>query len=192
MSNLKIFENPDFGKIRSIMVDGNPWFVGKDVAKSLGYENESKAIRDHVFEEDKMMGVQNVTPSIIDKMGRLQYPTWINESGLYSLIFGSKLDSAKAFKRWVTHEVLPILRKEGRYELKPQQPAVLLDGTAASGVARLLQVLTRTMKESNRTPIAISKMVQGVCAQFGIMLDDSFVREPPYQQLELSAFTSDM
>ena len=75
--------------------------MGKDVAEALGYGNASKAIRDHVTDEDKM-GVQNVTPSITDSMGRTQYPVWINESGLYSLILSSKLPTAKQFKHWVT------------------------------------------------------------------------------------------
>lgn len=95
--------------------------VGKDVAKALGYENPSKAIRDHVEEEDKKVGVQNVTPYISDNLGRKQYPTFINESGVYSLIFGSKLPSAKKFKHWVTSEVLPTLRKTGKYEI-PKDP----------------------------------------------------------------------
>lgn len=99
MNNLKIFENKEFGKVRTAVIEGDPWFVGKDVAEALGYVNASKAIRDHVDAEDKIMGVQNVTPTIIDSMGREQAPTFINESGLYALIFSSKLDSAKRFKR---------------------------------------------------------------------------------------------
>ena len=106
--------HPEFGNLRTLTIDGEPWFVGKDVAEALGYFNTSKAIRNHVSEEDKM-GVQNVTPSVTDSMGRTQYPVWINESGLYSLILGSKLESAKTFKHWVTAEVLPTIRKTGGY-----------------------------------------------------------------------------
>ena len=95
--------HPEFGNLRTLTIDGEPWFVGKDVAEALGYFNTSKAIRNHVSEEDKM-GVQNVTPSVTDSMGRTQYPVWINESGLYSLILSSKLPSAKDFKHWVTSE----------------------------------------------------------------------------------------
>ena len=115
MNELKIFENPEFGEIRTISIDGEPWFVGKDVATALGYENPQKAIKDHVFFDDKKMGERNVTPSITDSVGRLQYPTFINESGIYALVFGSKLDSAKRFKHWVTSEVLPSIRKHGMY-----------------------------------------------------------------------------
>jgi len=114
MNDIKIFENTQFGQIRVIERDGEPWFVGKDVAGILGYENPTKAIRDHVDDEDKM-GVQNVTPPIIDSLGREQWPTWINESGLYSLVLRSNLPAAKQFKRWVTSEVLPAIRRSGGY-----------------------------------------------------------------------------
>ena len=118
MNELQIFNNPEFGKIRGLEIDGEPWAVGKDVAAALGYDNPTKVVRDHVDSEDKM-GAQN-GPPLTDSMGRVQYPTWINESGIYSLIFSSKLPSAKRFKRWVTSEVLPALRKTGRYEV-PQE-----------------------------------------------------------------------
>ena len=110
----QIFKNAEFGQIRTCMVDGETYFVGKDVATALGYVNDSKAIRDHVDEEDKRLGVQFVTPK-----GNRQ-ATVINESGLYALILSSKLDSAKRFKRWVTSEVLPAIRQNGRYELQQQ------------------------------------------------------------------------
>ncbi len=117
MDGLQIFQNPEFGSIRTILIDDEPWFVGKDVAISLGYKNTSDAIAKHVDDEDKKMGSQNATPPIADSFGRVQYATWINESGLYCLILSSKLPSAKKFKRWVTSEVLPSLRKEGVYAL---------------------------------------------------------------------------
>lgn len=91
----------------------------------MGYFNTSKAIRNHVSEEDKM-GVQNVTPSITDSLGRTQYPVWINESGLYSLILSSKLEKAKEFKRWVTAEVLPTIRKTGGY-INPGQEDLFVE-----------------------------------------------------------------
>ena len=126
MSNLSIFENAEFGQVRCMMIDDEPWFVGKDIATALGFENPTKAVRDHVDNDDKKMGVQNVTPSITDSLGRTQYPTWINESGIYSLVFSSRLESAKRFKRWVTSEVLPSVRKHGAYikdqeELSPEE-----------------------------------------------------------------------
>jgi anti-repressor protein len=113
--NTLVFNNDEFGNIRTVILNNNPWFVGKDVAECLGYTNSKKAIRDHVDDEDKIIGERNVTPSITDKLGRVQYPVFINESGLYALIFGSKLDKAKEFKHWVTSEVLPQIRKTGGY-----------------------------------------------------------------------------
>lgn len=114
-NNLMIFRNEKFGEIRILEINNEPYFVGKDIAEVLGYENPQKAIRDHVEEEDKVMGEQNGTPYILDNLGRKQYPVFINESGLYSLIMSSKLSSAKKFKRWVTSEVLPSIRKHGGY-----------------------------------------------------------------------------
>ena len=121
MNDVKIFENPEFGEVRTVVIDDEPWFVGKDVAAALGYENPQKALRDHVDNEDKKMGERNVTPSIKDSLGREQYPVFINESGLYSLVLSSKLPTAKAFKRWITHDVIPAIRKTGGYHV-PQSP----------------------------------------------------------------------
>ena len=107
------------------MVDekGEPWFVGKDVARRLGYINHRKALRDHVDEEDRKDGV-----TIRDSIGRDHEATFINESGLYSLVLASKLPQAKAFKRWVTAEVLPQIRKTGGYiPLKDQEGRELSD-----------------------------------------------------------------
>lgn len=112
MNDLQIFENPEFGKIRTLEIEGEPWFVGKDVAEILGYTNPRKALGDHIALEDKMQG-DGVT--IRDAIGREQHPTIISESGLYSLIFSSKLPTAKKFKRWVTAEVIPSIRKNGGY-----------------------------------------------------------------------------
>ena len=124
MEEIKIFNNPDFGDVRTVMIDGEPWFVGRDTANALGYKDTVSAIRKNVEEEDK--GVCPVgTPSGTQQM------TIINESGLYSLIFGSKLDSAKKFKRWVTSEVLPTLRKTGGYRVPqtiPEQIQLLAQG----------------------------------------------------------------
>ena len=97
-------------EVRTMTIDDEPWFVGKDVAEILGYTNSRKAIFDHVDEEDKSDGV-----TIRDTMGRNQNPIIINESGLYSLILSSKLPQAKEFKRWVTSEVLPAIRRQGGF-----------------------------------------------------------------------------
>ena len=107
----QIFKNAEFGQIRTCMVDGEVYFVGKDVASALGYKNTKDALMRHVDVEDKE-GSGITTPSGIQPM------VVINESGLYALILSSKLDSAKRFKRWVTSEVLPAIRKNGRYELE--------------------------------------------------------------------------
>ena len=109
-SSVQIFNNPEFGDVRVVMQDGEPWFVGKDVAEALGYVNHRDAIKRHVDKEDKYDGV-----AIHDSIGREQKTVCINESGLYSLILSSKLPSAKKFKRWVTSEVLPAIRKTGGY-----------------------------------------------------------------------------
>lgn len=112
---IETFTSETFGEIRTILINDKPYFVGKDIAKALGYADATKALKQHVEEEDKIMGRQNTTPYILDSMGRKQYPTFINESGLYSLIFGSKLKETKEFKRWVTSEVLPTIRTTGGY-----------------------------------------------------------------------------
>jgi toxin-antitoxin system, toxin component, bro family len=113
MNNLQIFNSPDFGQIRTIQKNGEPWFVGKDVAEILGYSNTPKAIRDHVDDEDKL------TERIV-LSGQNREMTIINESGLYSLILSSKMPKAKEFKRWVTSEVIPAIRKTGKYEAMAQ------------------------------------------------------------------------
>lgn len=110
MNDIKIFENPEFGKVRTIVINDEPWFVGKDVADILGYQNGSRDINRHVDEDDRQ-NYQN---------GTFESPrgmTVINESGLYSLILSSKLPTAKKFKHWVTSEVLPSIRKTGSYNL---------------------------------------------------------------------------
>ena len=106
---LQVYKNAEFGSVRTTTIGGQPYFVGKDVAGILGYSNTRKALIDHVDEEDK----DDVT--IRDAIGRNQTMTAINESGLYSLILSSKMPNAKKFKRWVTNEVLPAIRKHGLY-----------------------------------------------------------------------------
>lgn len=108
MNNLKIWENPEFGELRIVDMNGEPWMVGKDVAQALGYQNASKALNDHVDPEDKLNNESLL--SLGQRGGWL-----INESGLYSLVLSSKLPGAKRFRRWVTGEVLPSIRKHGAY-----------------------------------------------------------------------------
>ena len=109
MNKVKIFNSEEFGDVRTVTINGDPWFVGKDVAAALGFTNPRDAISTHVFDEDK--GVES-----IDTLGGKQKMTVINESGLYALVFGSRLKSAQRFKHWVTSEVLPAIRKTGIYQ----------------------------------------------------------------------------
>lgn len=136
---LQIFQNAEFGSVRTADIDGVPYFVGKDVAEILGYSNTRKALLDHVDEEDKTDGV-----TIRDSIGREQAPVLINESGLYSLILSSKLPTAKKFKRWVTSEVLPAIRKTGGYI-----PAAS-DMSDAEIMAKAFQISQRTIEEQHR------------------------------------------
>ena len=107
-NELKVFTNEEFGHIGAMLIKDEVWFVGRDVAESLGYRNPKKALLDHVDDEDKVV-------TSYKTMGGSLRMTIINESGLYALIFGSKLESAKKFKNWVTSEILPTMRKYGAY-----------------------------------------------------------------------------
>ena len=130
---LQIFENPDFGKISAVEIDGIPWFVGIEVATVLGYSNTRNAIIIHVDEDDrknlsredfeKFFGTSETLGSKNPKKSRggRQNTILINESGLYALIFGSQLPAAKSFKNWITHEVIPAIRKTGFYQRKSVQ-----------------------------------------------------------------------
>ena len=138
MQELKIFENPAFGQIRTVEREGEPWFVGKDVAQALGYSDTKSALSDHVDEDDKAV-IQRGQNATFDIPNRGL--TIINESGLYSLVLSSKLPTAKAFKRWITSEVIPSIRKTGGYiagqaELSPEEL-----------MARALMVAQRTLAE---------------------------------------------
>lgn len=120
MNELQIFNSPEFGEVRTLERDGEPWFVGKDVAAALGYKNPQEAVRTHVDDEDK--GVSEVlTPG-----GKQKIPI-INESGLYSLVLSSKLPAAKQFKRWITAEVIPSIRKHGAYMTPATLEAAILN-----------------------------------------------------------------
>lgn len=112
MNNLQIFNSPDFGQIRTIQKNGEPWFVGKDVAEILGYKDTSDALKKHVDKEDKVLLKVGETPTLKSSNFGMYI---INESGLYSLILSSKMPKAKEFKRWVTSEVIPAIRKHGGY-----------------------------------------------------------------------------
>ena len=144
--HIQVFNNTEFGEIRTMEINGEPWFVGKDVATALGYTNASKALNDHVDSEDKL---NNETLSSLGQRGG-----WlINESGMYSLILGSKLEGAKRFKRWVTSEVLPSIRKSGAYAT---------DSAAAEYKARELRIKemnaqARLINAETRRLVALQK-----------------------------------
>lgn len=149
MNDLAIFENPEFGRIRGLKIEGEPWFVGKDVAAALGYSDTAQAIRKHIDDEDK--GVVESTPP-----GGKQNITIINESGLYSLMLKSKLPGAKKFKRWVTSEVLPSIRKTGAYSM----PGADRDAPADNAMfERLWAELERKQK--------LNGYVDRFCSYFG-------------------------
>lgn len=145
MSNkIQIFNNPEFGDVRVLEIEGEPWLVGKDVAEKLGYTNPQKAIRDHVDDEDKR-GERIVHPS-----GGAQETIVINESGVYALVFGSKLPTAKKFKHWVTSEVLPAIRKTGSYSLlSPEE--------------QMAQGLLAAQKLLDQTKLELTQAKQLVC-----------------------------
>lgn len=136
MNNIQVFKNDQFGSIRGIEIDNEPWLVGRDVAEILGYANPPKAVRDHVDEEDKTV---NESFTVNGTKGVL-----VNESGLYSLIMGSKLPKAKQFKRWVTSEVLPSIRRHGGY-IKGQESM-----TDDELIAKALLVAQSKIEERDR------------------------------------------
>lgn len=131
-NELMVFQNQEFGEVRSVMIDGEPWFVGKDAASALGYNNPRDAIKKHIDDEDK--GVAKC-----DTLGGIQDLTIINESGLYSLILSSKLPNARKFKKWVTSEVLPSIRKHGAYLTPDKVEEVLLNPDTIIKIAQNLK-----------------------------------------------------
>ena len=154
-NKLQIFENKQFGQIRGFEKDGVPWFVGKDVANVLGYQNSSKAISDHVDEEDKL---NNESLSSLGQRGG-----WlINESGLYSLILSSKLPAAKAFKHWVTSEVLPSIRKHGEYATPKKAQQRLGEVNSAARIIR------QTLKEAGMAPQFVAVAMKSLYAPVGV------------------------
>jgi len=172
-NEMKIFNNEEFGAVRTVVIDGVPWFVGKDVAMALGYKDTNQAIRKHVEDEDKLTRQ-------IDGEGQRRNMIILNESGLYAMIFGSELVSAKKFKRWVTSEVLPSIRENGTY-IKQLSPENIPVGEVAS----LSKVMDRIMVRQNSKPHEIAQAFNILCKQFSIQLPENFVKVPEYEQLSL-------
>lgn len=163
MNNLQVFNNAEFGSVRTVAIDNEPWFVGKDVADALGYKDSSDALRNHVDDEDKILVKVGEIPTLkISNYGAYI----INESGLYSLILSSKLPSAKKFKRWVTSEVLPSIRKTGHY-----------GNTPLKDVVNLIRITRDNMERQGATPTQIAETINGICEQYGINLPN-FVIHP--------------
>jgi len=162
--NIKIFNNAEFGEIRVMLIDDDPWFVGKDIAVALGYNNPQKAIRDHVDEQDR--GVNEM-----DTPGGKQPIATINESGVYSLIFGSKLEGAVRFKRWVTSEVLPALRKTGSYMMpklsKEMQALFMLDNRTQRQEERLTALENTMTVDYNQQRVLRKAISRAVIAALG-------------------------
>ena len=160
MDELQIFENPEFGTIRSVEIESEPWLVGKDVAEALGYSNPRDALAKHVDDEDKN------TVALRDGTSGNPNLTVINESGLYSLILSSKLPGAKKFKRWVTSEVLPAIRRTGGY----MAPAKTLEDLTAAVQLLSEQVEEMLTREEERTsllalPAGGSSQAPGIAAK---------------------------
>lgn len=147
MNDLQVFNSPEFGDIRTVEVDGEPWFVGKDIATALSYVNPRDALAKHVDDEDKN------TVAICDGTAGNPNLTIINESGVYSLIFSSRLEKAREFKRWVTSVVLPSIRKHGAYIAPQAQPQGLETFAAAlETLTAAVQALTMRMDQQEQGP----------------------------------------
>lgn len=162
MNQMQVFQNREFGQVRTISIDGQPWFVGKDVADALQYDQTSNMVK-RLDEEDFMS-------SKLDGMNMKSI--LINESGLYAAILGSQLPSAKKFKRWVTSEVLPTIRKNGAYAVQGYQPKA----TSVGEVVNLINMTRKSMKEQGCDPREIAIAVKQICDQFGIHLPDCFIK----------------
>ncbi|AGL03629.1 BRO-N domain-containing protein [Desulfoscipio gibsoniae] len=160
---MTVFKNKDFGEVRSILINQEPWFVGKDVAEILAYKEPHKAIARHVDEDDGMKH------PISDNLGRVQETLLINESGLYALIISSRLPRAKAFKRWITSEVLPTLRRTGGYSMRPKGPSL-------SEIIRFLKLIRDVMVAQGCNERDIAVTVNNICQQFQIQLPTEFIR----------------
>lgn len=178
MSDLMTFQY-ETNEVRSITIDGEPWFVGKDIAMALGYKDTAKALSAHVDSEDKRFVKVGEMPTL--ETGNYGV-TIINESGLYSLILSSKLPDAKKFKRWVTSEVLPAIRKTGTYtspDAEHIDPQAAYTGAQRLGdVVELAKLMARLMKDNKRRPADILQTVGTQLEQFGVPMPDSFYISP--------------
>ena len=181
MRALQIFENVEFGKIRTVVLDGEPWFVGKDVATALGYKDTSDALKKHVDEEDKL------TRRFADS-GQIREMYVINESGVYSLVFSSKLPTAKAFKRWVTSEVLPSIRRTGSYhksDAAQAKRADAMDRDSRTRAAKLLLKIAERVEIPEYKAVCQAKAAEMVAGEMVIPLP--VVERRTYSAKEIGA-----
>lgn len=188
MNNLQIFENEEFGPVRTVTIDGEPWLVGKDVSRALGYgegKSLNNAVANHVDDEDKGV-TEIVTPGGRQKM------LIINESGLYTLIFGSKLETAKRFKHWVTSEVLPALRKTGHYGM-PNAGDYNVKAASVGEVVNLLLFTKESMERRCCGQQQIAEVSAELCSQFNIHMPKSFLESPdaPEKKVKFEAGQSE-
>lgn len=156
MNEVQIFNNAEFGEVRTILIDGEPWFVANDIGKALQYSDPRTGAKKLVDDEDKQ-----VVP--IDSAGQMRQTTIINESGLYSMIFGSTMQKAKEFKRWVTSEVLPSIRKTGSYEQEPKLPKTPME---------LLELHYEAIKQVNQKVDSVSEEVSVIRADMDSLRND--------------------
>lgn len=179
MNDIQIFNNPEFGEIRAVIIGGEPWFVAKDISEKLGYARTPNMIK-LVDDEDK----RNISSSDLEQQVYKQNYTIgiINESGLYAAIFGSKQENAKKFKKWVTSEVLPTIRKTGAYVM----PALPVTEIPLGELASYLKVIDRAAVRQNTPPHKIMAALKMVSEQFGVRLPDDFVNVPEYEQMTLT------
>lgn len=166
MNEVSVFQNPQFGQVRTITRDGEPWFVANDVCRALDLTNPRKVISR--LDADEKDGV-----TISDAIGREQKTNVVNESGLYTLILTSRKPEAHAFKRWVTHDILPSIRKTGSYSTPGVFPP---KATSVSEVVKLIQETRQMMERQGCTPHDVAVAVDSICKQFGIMLPECFIK----------------
>lgn len=178
MNELQTFASNEFGAVRSMMIDDVPWFVGRDVATALGYAKPENALGSHVETDDTLIR------GIIDNIGRSQPTTVINESGLYSLIFSSKLPAAKRFKHWVTNEVLPAIRRTGEYRVAATQDEVPPRELTSDDYFRAASIVATCKNE--RLPYVLSYLkMAGISAAYADQLKGKDNDRDKYEVMRL-------
>ena len=174
-TQLQVFNSSDFGKVRTTIRDNEPWFVAADICRALEIKNPSDALLRLDEDEKALVSIEGLSRG--NDKGNI-----VNEPGLYTLVLGSRKPAAKAFKRWITHEVLPALRKTGRYSIEDESdlpsPVYETKRTSVGEVASLLLQLKQIQKAQGASSRKIAKTALCICQQFGIALPVDFV-EPP-------------